>query len=148
MRAPPVLFRISPILSHYTIPRSAAKYRPLQAVLTRTMTSSPPKQQPPMPPRFSDGSDVAAAGKALSALLVSSDGRGGGGRWNLTADGEGVERTFRFKTFAKTWVCPDVRPYFCAPACHHHHLLLCCLSFGVRRGWGVGGTASCEMASQ
>ncbi|KAK0751094.1 pterin 4 alpha carbinolamine dehydratase [Schizothecium vesticola] len=66
------------------------------------MSSSPPKQQQPTP-RFSHGSDAASSEKALSVLLVSSDGRGGGGRWTLTADGEGVERTFRFKTFAKTW---------------------------------------------
>jgi len=51
-------------------------------------------------PRFSAGSDLDTAGKTLALLLTS-----GGGRWMLTENGEGLERTFKFKTFAKTWVC-------------------------------------------
>jgi 4a-hydroxytetrahydrobiopterin dehydratase len=36
---------------------------------------------------------------ALAPLLKSN-----GGQWVLGADGEALERTFKFKTFAKTWV--------------------------------------------
>lgn len=50
-------------------------------------------------PRFSTGSDAAAVEAALAPLLASN-----GGRWALVAGGEALERTFKFKTFAKTWV--------------------------------------------
>lgn len=50
-------------------------------------------------PRFSDGSDITALGTSLAPLLTTN-----GGRWTLTADGQGLEREFKFKTFAKTWV--------------------------------------------
>lgn len=68
--------------------------------------------------RFSAGSDEKALSKTLETLLESAaapaapatavgpDSRSGGGagRWALTAGGEGLERSFKFKTFAKTWV--------------------------------------------
>lgn len=47
-------------------------------------------------PRFSEGTDEASASPALSALLSGS--------WVLAKDGEALERSFKFKTFAKTWV--------------------------------------------
>ena len=50
-------------------------------------------------PSFAEGSDTTAVKEALSPLLSVS-----GGRWALTADGQGIERSFKFKTFAKTWV--------------------------------------------
>lgn len=50
-------------------------------------------------PRFSPGTDEAAATANLGTLLASS-----GGRWTLTNEGEALERSFKFKTFAKTWV--------------------------------------------
>ncbi|KAL6860186.1 hypothetical protein ACO1O0_004212 [Amphichorda felina] len=49
-------------------------------------------------PRFSPGTDEAAATGHLSSLLVSE-----GGRWTLANDGEAIERSFKFKTFAKAW---------------------------------------------
>lgn len=50
-------------------------------------------------PRFSKGTDAAAATSALETLVASASGR-----WTLTKEGEALERSFKFKTFAKTWV--------------------------------------------
>lgn len=47
-------------------------------------------------PKFSEGSDEPRLKKELDGLLSN--------RWALTADGKGIERSFKFKTFAKTWV--------------------------------------------
>ncbi|KAG5928056.1 hypothetical protein E4U42_001331 [Claviceps africana] len=54
-----------------------------------------------MRPSFSSGTDEAATTAALTPLLVSSPGDKG--KWTLTCDGEALERSFKFKTFAKTW---------------------------------------------
>ncbi|RYP35614.1 hypothetical protein DL767_003726 [Monosporascus sp. MG133] len=51
-------------------------------------------------PKFSAGSDEQALSRTLEPLLESA---GRGGRWTLTPNGEGLERSFKFKTFAKTW---------------------------------------------
>ncbi len=56
-------------------------------------------------PRFPAGSDSAALATSLAPLLTTN-----GGRWALTADGEGLEREFKFKTFAKTWVSYQQTP--------------------------------------
>lgn len=82
---------------------------------------------------------MVVSGKALSALLASD---GVGGRWTLTADGEGVERMFRFKTFAKTWVCLLSAPIF-VPLLLLLLVGYCCVAF-----FGGGGTGCCEMVSQ
>ncbi|KAK8127508.1 Pterin 4 alpha carbinolamine dehydratase [Apiospora sp. TS-2023a] len=50
--------------------------------------------------KFSAGSDEAALGSKLQSLLATA---ATGGRWNLIGSGEGLERSFKFKTFAKTW---------------------------------------------
>lgn len=47
--------------------------------------------------KFAEGSDEAALARDLDSLVS------GGGRWALTDDGQGVQRSFKFKTFAKTW---------------------------------------------
>ncbi|RDA90466.1 hypothetical protein CP533_3954 [Ophiocordyceps camponoti-saundersi (nom. inval.)] len=47
-----------------------------------------------MQPRFAPGTDTHSVEPALASLL---------GRWQLASDGRALERTFRFKTFAKTW---------------------------------------------
>ncbi|KAI1638520.1 transcriptional coactivator/pterin dehydratase [Biscogniauxia mediterranea] len=49
---------------------------------------------------FSPGVDETALSKALEMLLVTAHQ---GGRWALIPSGEGLERSFKFKTFAKTW---------------------------------------------
>lgn len=47
-------------------------------------------------PKFAEGSDGALLAKAVDGLVSRN--------WAVTANGQGLERTFRFKTFAKTWV--------------------------------------------
>ncbi|KAH8681465.1 pterin 4 alpha carbinolamine dehydratase-domain-containing protein [Xylariales sp. PMI_506] len=54
-------------------------------------------------PKFSKGTDEATLAQELQTLLASADGGAAAGRWHLSASGEGLERSFRFKTFAKTW---------------------------------------------
>ncbi len=74
---------------------------------TRKMSSSPPTttttttstSNPPPQPTFSPTYPPKLGTRALSPLL-----RTNGGKWDLIASGEGVERSFRFKTFKKTWV--------------------------------------------
>ncbi|CAM1511350.1 Fc.00g088630.m01.CDS01 [Cosmosporella sp. VM-42] len=51
-----------------------------------------------MQPRFSAGVDTARITPALDPLLSTA-----GGRWTLTKEGQALERTFKFKTFGKTW---------------------------------------------
>ncbi|TWU76450.1 hypothetical protein ED733_007105 [Metarhizium rileyi] len=51
-----------------------------------------------MQPIFSPGTDETFATAALAPLLTSS-----GGRWTLASDGQALERSFKFKTFGKTW---------------------------------------------
>ncbi|KAK8118624.1 pterin-4-alpha-carbinolamine dehydratase family protein [Apiospora kogelbergensis] len=48
--------------------------------------------------KFAAGSDEVALGPKLQSLLAPA-----GGRWDLISSGEGLERSFKFKTFAKTW---------------------------------------------
>ncbi|KAI6783381.1 Pterin-4-alpha-carbinolamine dehydratase-like protein [Emericellopsis cladophorae] len=45
--------------------------------------------------RFSDGTNEATATPALNALLSK--------HWTLAKEGEALERSFKFKTFSKTW---------------------------------------------
>jgi 4a-hydroxytetrahydrobiopterin dehydratase len=51
-------------------------------------------------PTFSSNYDPAKGIKDLEPLL-----KGNGGTWVLIESGKGVERSFKFKTFKKTWVC-------------------------------------------
>jgi len=56
-------------------------------------------------PKYAAGSDEAALDTFLAPLLTAN-----GGRWTLTNGGEALEREFKFKTFAKTWVsCFTIR---------------------------------------
>lgn len=48
-------------------------------------------------PKFSEGSDKAILTKDLDGLTAND-------RWLLTGNGQGIQRSFKFKTFAKTWV--------------------------------------------
>lgn len=51
-------------------------------------------------PVFSSSYDPQQGSKDLEPLL-----RAQGGKWSLIESGKGVERSFKFKTFKKTWVC-------------------------------------------
>jgi hypothetical protein len=51
-------------------------------------------------PTFSSNYSPEEGTKELSPLLKSN-----GGKWALIDSGKGVERSFKFKTFKKTWVC-------------------------------------------
>ncbi|WDK11653.1 pterin-4-alpha-carbinolamine dehydratase family protein [Colletotrichum graminicola] len=62
--------------------------------------------------RFSQGSDEASLSATLETLL-------GAGRWALVNDGEAVERSFKFKNFAKTWDFMTAVSLQCK--IHNHH---------------------------
>ncbi|KAK1999361.1 pterin 4 alpha carbinolamine dehydratase [Colletotrichum falcatum] len=62
--------------------------------------------------RFSQGSDEASLSATLETLL-------GGGRWALVNNGEAVERSFKFKNFAKTWDFMTAVSLQCKT--HNHH---------------------------
>ncbi|KAI2618857.1 transcriptional coactivator/pterin dehydratase [Hypoxylon sp. NC1633] len=51
-------------------------------------------------PKFSAGVGGQELERELEPLLASA---GLGGRWALISTGEGLERSFKFKTFTKTW---------------------------------------------
>jgi pterin-4a-carbinolamine dehydratase len=50
-------------------------------------------------PTFSSNYSAEQGTKDLEPLLKTN-----GGKWTLIESGKGVERTFKFKTFKKTWV--------------------------------------------
>ncbi|KOS17644.1 Pterin-4-alpha-carbinolamine dehydratase [Escovopsis weberi] len=64
--------------------------------------------------RFSPGADPVATAARLQPLLLPA-----GGRWALTPTGEGLERAFKFKTFAKTWDFMTAVSLRCKV--HNHH---------------------------
>lgn len=74
-----------------------------QAALTgrRYQSGSTAEKVKPQP-HISDGQDTEELHRNLYLLLHSR-----GGRWRLTADGKGVQRTFTFETFKRTWVSSD-----------------------------------------
>lgn len=53
-------------------------------------------------PVFAAGSDESTLSLKLNSLLAPA--YEGKGHWALIPSGEGLERSFKFKTFAKTWV--------------------------------------------
>jgi len=73
---------------------------------------------------FKDGSpegDGVADADAAAETGRADNGthKTGQGRWTLTAQGSGLERTFKFKTFKKTWEFMDVVAQECKVAKHH-----------------------------
>ncbi|KAI0409656.1 pterin 4 alpha carbinolamine dehydratase-domain-containing protein [Xylaria palmicola] len=80
--------------------RQPARVRPPFAYTQARRFQSPPDASKTMPIGFSAGADEASLTAALQGLLGSA---GKGGRWTLIPSGQGLERRFRFKNFAKTW---------------------------------------------
>ncbi|KAJ9142835.1 Transcriptional coactivator/pterin dehydratase [Coniochaeta hoffmannii] len=80
--------------------------------------SAPPARRPLMTtpePSFSkDVVDAGSLSQRLDPLLASN-----GGRWALTNGGEALERTFKFKTFAKTWDFMTAVSLQCKVKNHH-----------------------------
>lgn len=81
-------------------------------------------------PRFSSGSDESELARPLQALLApaAADGQttaADGGRWALIPNGEGLERSFKFKTFAKTWVSRLFGRRFSSVSSCSDHLSIC-----------------------
>lgn len=72
---------------------------PLKPLTSLSFTSKIASRAMSSSPRFASGTDAAALTPAVTPLLSAS-----GGRWTLAAEGEALERSFKFKTFAKTWV--------------------------------------------
>jgi 4a-hydroxytetrahydrobiopterin dehydratase len=64
-------------------------------------------------PAFSSNYDPEKGITDLEPLLKSN-----GGKWLLLEGGKGVERSFKFKTFKKTWVC---LPQSLFPSASHSH---------------------------
>jgi hypothetical protein len=72
--------------------------QPISRSIARAMSSS--QQQSTVRFQFSAGEDEEQLGRDAAALVTE-----GQGRWKVTDDSRGLERTFRFKTFKATWVC-------------------------------------------
>jgi 4a-hydroxytetrahydrobiopterin dehydratase len=69
----------------------------------------------PLPlPQFSAGSDPEILSQSLEPLLLPNDGR-----WTLTSAGTGLERSFKFKTFKKTWEFMNTIASQCSVQKHH-----------------------------
>ena len=62
------------------------------------MSSS--QQQSSVRVQYSAGEDEEQLGRNAIALTTEGEGR-----WKVTDDKRGLERTFRFKTFKANWVC-------------------------------------------
>ncbi|KAI0596462.1 transcriptional coactivator/pterin dehydratase [Biscogniauxia sp. FL1348] len=71
-----------------------------RSFVASAMASTTTSPTSPTTATFSPGVDETALSKALEPLLVTARQ---GGRWALIPSGEGLERSFKFKTFAKTW---------------------------------------------
>ncbi|PMD54216.1 transcriptional coactivator/pterin dehydratase [Hyaloscypha bicolor E] len=65
-------------------------------------------------PTFSSNYSPEQGTKDLSPLLKAN-----GGKWVLTESGKGVERSFKFKTFKKTWEFMNIVAAECAVKKHH-----------------------------
>jgi hypothetical protein len=70
---------------------------PVSRSAVRAMSSSQPQSTVRF--QFSAGEDEERLGCDAAALVTE-----GQGRWKLTNDNRGLERTFHFKTFKATWV--------------------------------------------
>jgi hypothetical protein len=77
------------------VTRQAALYRFQSSSAVYTMAGNSSKV------KFSTGADETSLTAALQELLASGEK---GGRWALIPSGQGLERSFKFRNFTKTWV--------------------------------------------
>lgn len=97
------------------LPNCGGRFSQFQQIQPQAGRAAPnirPYMAKPAEPKpiFSEGTaDVDALRDRLGPLLASN-----GGRWTLANGGEALERTFRFKTFAKTWVSRFLMVFFSA----------------------------------
>lgn len=101
-----LLLRTRPLLSPIRLPavRSQRSYSLLPHRYSHHPSTLPAQQTRTMAtttttPVFSSSYDPKQGVQDLAPLLAGS-----GGRWALIESGKGVERSFKFKTFKKTWV--------------------------------------------
>ncbi|KAH0350242.1 hypothetical protein KCU81_g2653, partial [Aureobasidium melanogenum] len=64
--------------------------------------------------QFSADEDEEQLGRNANALTIE-----GGGKWKVTDDNRGLERTFRFKTFKATWEFMNTVAAECKVQKHH-----------------------------
>ncbi|KAH8601964.1 putative pterin-4-alpha-carbinolamine dehydratase [Bisporella sp. PMI_857] len=102
--------RTSPLFRHitaFTVTPKPAHH--ISRLRIRRMSTLPTAE-----PVFSSNYDPAQAGKDLLPLLLAN-----GGKWALIESGKGVERSFKFKTFKKTWEFMNIVAAECAVQKHH-----------------------------
>ncbi|KAH0372152.1 transcriptional coactivator/pterin dehydratase, partial [Aureobasidium melanogenum] len=85
---------------------------PVSRSFVRAMSSS--QQQSSVRFQYSAGEDEEQLGRTAIALTTE-----GGGRWKVTDDKRGLERTFRFKTFKATWEFMNTVAAECKVQKHH-----------------------------
>lgn len=91
-----------------TFSRTSIFRSKVHAFRTYTMASScqTPSTTKPVQPVLSSTYDPTRAIQDLTPLLQSPTSNSKeSGKWALTPNGKGIERSFKFKTFKKTWVC-------------------------------------------
>ncbi|KAG9989902.1 transcriptional coactivator/pterin dehydratase, partial [Aureobasidium melanogenum] len=86
--------------------------RPVSQSFIRVMSTS--QQQSSVRFLCSAGEDEEQLGRNAIALTTT-----GGGRWKVTDDKRGLERTFRFKTFKATWDFMNTVAAECKVQKHH-----------------------------
>ncbi|KAI1814346.1 transcriptional coactivator/pterin dehydratase [Poronia punctata] len=86
----------------WSLPTSSTMSRPIQTSSSSASATvaAPTAAEGETTVKFSAGVDEAALTAALQELLSSA---GKGGRWTLIPSGKGLERSFKFKNFTKTW---------------------------------------------
>ncbi|OHE95207.1 pterin 4 alpha carbinolamine dehydratase [Colletotrichum orchidophilum] len=101
-----------PTHSKHSIIQQQIASRHHRTMSTTTATAAAAATPAPAP-RFSKGSDELSLSSTLETLL--GQGRG----WALVNDGVAVERSFKFKNFAKTWDFMTAVSLQCK--LHNHH---------------------------
>ncbi|KAK6007996.1 hypothetical protein QM012_004810 [Aureobasidium pullulans] len=72
--------------------------------------------QQPSPIRFQCSAGEDEEHLSRNAIALTAEG---GGRWKVTDDNKGLERTFRFKTFKATWDFMNTVAAECKVQKHH-----------------------------